>query len=78
MAASPLSHQLLEPDAALEYTAAAREFVSEEPGEGEHPARGIKTFPLPAIRQSVDHGETQMGWSLILDPQSLTGEAQTT
>ena len=24
------------------------------------------------------HGETQMGWSLILDPQSLTGEAQTT
>jgi hypothetical protein len=25
-----------------------------------------------------DHGETQMGWSLILDPQSLTGEAQTT
>ena len=47
MAASPLSHQLLEPDAALEYTAAAREFVSAEPGEGEHPARGIKTFPLP-------------------------------
>ena len=27
---------------------------------------------------SSGHGETQMGWSLILDPQSLTGEAQTT